>query len=222
MTRVNSEFPRILTLLRKERGISQKQAATQLGVSQALLSHYEKGIRECGLDFVVRVSDFYGVSCDYLLGRSAEPGHLPAAVTATPNTEKAEPVGEHEMLLGGMEMLLRLSDRIGNDTLSGYVDGYLTAAVYRMFRQLYRLQPRNAESLFSVPVSRADLQARFQMEQAIAETGIMADDLYAERLLTISERESAILTTEILSSVYGQEGSEILKLIRKEEETFKK
>ena len=52
--------------------ITQKQAAEDLGVSQALLSHYEKGIRECGLDFVVRVADYYNVSCDYLLGRSAE------------------------------------------------------------------------------------------------------------------------------------------------------
>ena len=55
---MNTDFPRILTLLRKERGISQKQAAAELGISQALLSHYEKGIRECGLDFVVRTADF--------------------------------------------------------------------------------------------------------------------------------------------------------------------
>ena len=40
------EFNRIIKLLRKERGITQKQAAEDLGVSQALLSHYEKGIRE--------------------------------------------------------------------------------------------------------------------------------------------------------------------------------
>ena len=58
------EFNRIIKLLRKERGITQKQAAEDLGVSQALLSHYEKGIRECGLDFVVRVADYYNVSCE--------------------------------------------------------------------------------------------------------------------------------------------------------------
>ena len=39
------EFNRIIKLLRKERVITQKQAAEDLGVSQALLSHYEKGIR---------------------------------------------------------------------------------------------------------------------------------------------------------------------------------
>lgn len=69
---MNNSFPRILTLLRKERGLSQKAASVELGISQALLSHYEKGIRECGLDFLCRAADFYGVSCDYLLGRSVE------------------------------------------------------------------------------------------------------------------------------------------------------
>ena len=33
------EFNRIITLLRKERGITQKQAAQELGISQAQLSH---------------------------------------------------------------------------------------------------------------------------------------------------------------------------------------
>lgn len=63
-------FSVVLSELRKERGLSQKEASMQLEVSQALLSHYEKGIRECGQDFLVRAADFYGVTCDYLLGRS--------------------------------------------------------------------------------------------------------------------------------------------------------
>lgn len=59
-----------LVSLRKEKNLSQKEAAENLGVSQALLSHYEKGIRECGLDFLCRASTFYDVSTDYLLGLS--------------------------------------------------------------------------------------------------------------------------------------------------------
>ena len=59
-----------LTELRKEKKLSQKDASKALGVSQALLSHYEKGIRECGLDFLCRASAFYDVSSDYLLGIS--------------------------------------------------------------------------------------------------------------------------------------------------------
>lgn len=59
-----------LVKLRKDKNLSQKDAAKALGVSQALLSHYEKGIRECGLDFLCRASSFYDVSADYLLGLS--------------------------------------------------------------------------------------------------------------------------------------------------------
>ena len=56
-----------LVYLRKERGFTQKRAAESLGISQALLSHYEKGIRECGLGFLCSCADFYGVTTDYLL-----------------------------------------------------------------------------------------------------------------------------------------------------------
>lgn len=59
-----------LVTLRKDKKMSQKEAAKSLGVSQALLSHYENGIRECGLDFLCKASSFYDVSADYLLGLS--------------------------------------------------------------------------------------------------------------------------------------------------------
>lgn len=64
-----TDFSRTLSLLRQEAGISQ-QAAAALGISQALLSHYENGIREPGLAFVTKVCNFH-VSADYLLGRTA-------------------------------------------------------------------------------------------------------------------------------------------------------
>ena len=86
---MQSDFPRVLSLLRKEKGISQKEAAANLGVSQALLSHYEKGIRECGLDFLVRAADFYNVSTDYLLGRSADPEGLTIAAEDIPEPDAA-------------------------------------------------------------------------------------------------------------------------------------
>lgn len=63
-----------LVKLRRARGLSQKQVAEDLGISQAVLSHYERGIRECGLDIIVRMADYYAVSCDYLLGREANDG----------------------------------------------------------------------------------------------------------------------------------------------------
>lgn len=66
---MSTAFANRITSLRKEKGLSQKEVAISLGVSQALLSHYEKGVRECGLDFVVSCADYFGVTTDYLLGR---------------------------------------------------------------------------------------------------------------------------------------------------------
>ena len=100
------EFNRIIKLLRKERGITQKQAAEDLGVSQALLSHYEKGIRECGLDFVVRVADYYNVSCDYLLGRSAERNGMMLSAEDLPNPDKMKDNIYHGSVLPTMNKKL--------------------------------------------------------------------------------------------------------------------
>lgn len=69
---LEKSFSVTLTELRKEKRLTQKEAAAKLGISQALLSHYEKGIRECSREFLIKAADFYGVSCDYLLGRTAE------------------------------------------------------------------------------------------------------------------------------------------------------
>ena len=66
-------FPEILSALRRERNISQRQAAQDLCISLALLSHYENGAREPGLAFVCRACDYYGVSADYLLCLSQQP-----------------------------------------------------------------------------------------------------------------------------------------------------
>ena len=71
MTRGVSET---MSELRRKKGASQRTAAADLGISQALLSHYENGAREPGLDFVCRACEYYGVSADYLLGRTDEPG----------------------------------------------------------------------------------------------------------------------------------------------------
>ena len=65
---MNGTFNERLVELRTEKGLSQKDAAADLGVSQALLSHYEKGIREYSLSFLCKAADYYNVTTDYILG----------------------------------------------------------------------------------------------------------------------------------------------------------
>ena len=65
---MKSEFPENLARLRREKNLNQRTAAEDLGISQALLSHYEKGVREPRFEFVERACAYYGVSADFLLG----------------------------------------------------------------------------------------------------------------------------------------------------------
>ena len=66
-------FSQTMSALRKERRLNQRKVAADLNISQALLSHYETGAREPGLDFVCRACKYYHVSADYLLGLSDHP-----------------------------------------------------------------------------------------------------------------------------------------------------
>ena len=75
-------FSQTMSALRRARGLNQRQAAADLNISQALLSHYETGAREPGLDFVRRACQYYGVSADYLLGLSDAPDGIDRALAA--------------------------------------------------------------------------------------------------------------------------------------------
>ncbi len=83
-----------LAFVRKERDIAQKTAAKDLGVSQALLSHYEKGIRECSPTFLAAAAAYYDVSADYLLGLSDRQRSSPALFTDDETSSDADPTPE--------------------------------------------------------------------------------------------------------------------------------
>ena len=56
--------------LRIDNGYTQKEIAQQLGISQNTYSQYEVGVLNYPVDALMILADFYGVSVDYLLGRT--------------------------------------------------------------------------------------------------------------------------------------------------------
>ncbi len=223
---VNSDFPRILSLLRKERGLSQKQAAAELHVSQSLLSHYEKGIRECGLDFLVRTADFYGVSCDYLLGRSPE---RTGATLLVDDLPEADVLGKENRMRGGsilptlnkrlminsLNIVFSLLERIGDTKLTKSLSLYLMMDIYLAFRMLYELNPKNLSTLFVVDKARypylADAQRLMQRADLSQLMLQLSKDLPGEKTL---------LSTEQLQANYPLFTSSLLNLIKNVEVTL--
>ena len=56
--------------LREDNDKKQVELAAYLHCSQSLYSKYERGERLLPLDFAIKLADFYGVSLDYLVGRT--------------------------------------------------------------------------------------------------------------------------------------------------------
>ena len=57
--------------LREDNDLTQKQVAEHLMCDQSLYSKYERGERPLPLEYAEKLADYYGVSIDYLLGRTS-------------------------------------------------------------------------------------------------------------------------------------------------------
>ncbi len=57
--------------LREDRDLKQKDIADYLICDQSLYSKYERGERPLPLEYADKLADYYGVSVDYLLGRTS-------------------------------------------------------------------------------------------------------------------------------------------------------
>ena len=223
------EFSRILTLLRKERGITQKQAAQELGISQAQLSHYEKGIRECGLAFVVRVAEYYDVSCDYLLGRSAERSGQTIRVEDLPESGASTagsvyrgsvlPTMYKKLLENSLEVLYDKLQASGDKQLVNGVSRYLQLAVYKMLRQLHDAAPRNVSGMFRVGAARwaADADAAMRLTEADLAAALMGEDGTRES----ADPATLALTTERLAHDYPRHATSLFNLVKNAEESMR-
>lgn len=58
--------------LREDRDLTQAELAKLLSCTQACYSHYESGKRDIPTEVLDKLADFYGVSTDYLLGRTSQ------------------------------------------------------------------------------------------------------------------------------------------------------
>lgn len=64
--------------LREDGDLKQKDLAAYLNCSQVCYSHYELGKRDVPTDVLIRLSRYYGVSVDYLLGLTDERAPYPS------------------------------------------------------------------------------------------------------------------------------------------------
>jgi transcriptional regulator with XRE-family HTH domain len=59
--------------LREDHDLTQKQLAKELNCSQQVYSNYELGQRDIPTDILIKLSNYFKVSVDYILGISDNP-----------------------------------------------------------------------------------------------------------------------------------------------------
>ena len=209
-----TDFSRTLSLLRQEKGVSQRKAAAELGISQALLSHYENGIREPGLAFVTRACDYYHVSADYLLGRtlsrdgsiieagdvydsSGEKGSLRGSIMATL---------QKKLVVNTAGVLFDQLGKTGSREAVTAAGDYLSGALYALLRQLYRRGGGN-EDFFAV--SPGDYDGDMTMSQ-----------VRYRRALSQAEEVQEI-TPDTLTAGYPGLGQSVAQVIHNTDERCK-
>lgn len=67
------DFGRRLRQIREERGLTQKQLAEKIGLTERGIQRYEAGDREPAFRVILSILDNIDVSADYLLGRTDTP-----------------------------------------------------------------------------------------------------------------------------------------------------
>jgi transcriptional regulator with XRE-family HTH domain len=225
---MNMHFPRIITLLRKEKRFSQKKVASDLGISQALLSHYEKGIRECGLDFLVRISTYYNVSCDYLLGKTPDKTGRVLNIEDIPDLSD---ISEKEnvfkgsllatlnkkLIMNSLSVIFDLLDKIKCKSLTKEISAYLTTCTYKMFRIIYSINSKNPQSFFCVQqnIHRGFSDAASAIAEARANVIVSEENLKGIEKLEPSQR--LILSPDVISTEYPLFSSSLYNLIQNAE-----
>ena len=203
----NSRFANRLSQLRKERDISQKKAATDLGISQALLSHYEKGIRECGLDFVVKCSEYYNVTTDYLLGVSENRNGIDfTSFENIINGTTGQKDEENATLTDATKILLNCSASSVDESAAKYIHDYFVLSLYRSAVTLAKVGALPKE-LFKIDYSlgrelanaaMAVIDAKFVFIEDKSRTGADLSERSALHIL-IEEAEDYILNNFVIN-----------------------
>ena len=59
--------------LREDADLTQEMLVKKLGMHKTTYTNYEQGKREPPFSFIIRLAEFYGVTTDYIAGRTNRP-----------------------------------------------------------------------------------------------------------------------------------------------------
>ena len=189
-----------------------------MGISQALLSHYEKGIRECGLDFLVKTAEYYDVSCDYLLGRTVQRNVATISADDIPDSIETSYVKGNminqinkKLLFGTTSVIFDMLAQIGSKKLTNAVSNYIMSSEYQIFRRIYSTEAGNSQTIFSVDINRY----RNLCSAAMILNLEIIDEIIENEKLTLR------LSPDLISIYFDKSATSLFNLIQYSERNIK-
>lgn len=189
-------FSTMIKQLREERGLSQKDVAEYLGITRQAIASYELAKREPDYDILHKLADFFGVSADYLLGRSG--CRDKNAVTVGKNIDLIKGERTYEEL--SQDISQKLGTLIFPEMLELYAKGermpfigtIKILAKYAQVRDSFFYRYNTVESyerekkLYSIEVSQEKLA------ETSEETGFILEHVKDKELIMWLTKESSI------------------------------
>ncbi len=117
-------FSQMLVKLRKDKGISRKTLAEAIGVSSASIGYYENAERAPDIEVLVKIADYFKVTCDELLKGVKSPNKniykdlwlSDSALNTLRNLKKIEPINEESQVSYLLEFFNKLLENTSGFT----------------------------------------------------------------------------------------------------------
>lgn len=95
-----------LIALRKEKGLTQAQLAEAINICRQSISDWERGVTKPTQDNLLLLSELYGVSVDYLLGKDVSPAAPAVPVPEQQPQQQTQAPGQRLWLYRGIILIL--------------------------------------------------------------------------------------------------------------------
>lgn len=140
-----STFAERLTDLRESKGKKRQEVADDIGISRASLEYYEKGKRKPDIEVLLKLADYYGVTCDYLLKGVKTENVSINEVTGLSD----EAIDELQKGKNSVFYTTLLNFLIVNKTLLKALNNYLLSSIYSDYRKSeYMYLPLKDKSVY--------------------------------------------------------------------------
>lgn len=95
-----------LIALRKEKGLTQAQLAEAINICRQSISDWERGVTKPTQDNLLLLSELYGVSVDYLMGKDVSPAAPAVPVPEQQPQQQTQAPGQRLWIYRGIILIL--------------------------------------------------------------------------------------------------------------------